>query len=234
MNTIRVTARFNGPSGSANGGYAAGLIAAAVGETVKVRLLRPVPLDCDLFVTGADPSWEIRSGDAVVATATMTTVDVVAPVPIPYVEALGVSMHFEGFSKHAYPACFVCGTARVPDDGLRIFPGRVPGTTTVAAPWIPGHSLDDGNGKVGAEFVWAALDCPGYFASASPAAALLGELAVHVDRLVHVDEPCVVMGWRIVQEGRKHRVGTALFDEDGERCAVGVATWIELPKAAAL
>jgi hypothetical protein len=62
----------------------------------------------------------------------------------------------------------------------------------------------------------------------SPAVALLGELAVHVDRRVHVDEPCVIMAWAIETKGRKHRVGTALVDEDGERCALGVATWIEL------
>jgi hypothetical protein len=36
------------------------------------------------------------------------------------------------------------------------------------------------------------------------------------------------MAWAIETKGRKHRVGTALVDEDGERCALGVATWIEL------
>jgi hypothetical protein len=53
---------------------------------------------------------------------------------------------------------------------------------------------------------------------------------VHVSRLVHVDEPCVVTGWKISVDGRKYRAGTALFDEDGELCAVGLATWIELLK----
>jgi hypothetical protein len=47
-----------------------------------------------------------------------------------------------------------------------------------------------------------------------------------VDRLVHIDEPCVVIGWRILLEGRKCHAGTALYDEDCERCAVGVATWV--------
>jgi hypothetical protein len=229
MNTIiRVASRFNGPPGSANGGYAAGLIAGAIGESVKVRLMRPPPLDSDLLVTRVNDSWEVRSADDVIAVATPTVVEADVPEPVPYVEALGVSMHFTGFTTHAYPTCFVCGPAREHDDGLRIFPGRVPGTNTVAAPWLPGQGLDDGHGKVRPEFVWAALDCPGYFASVSPAVALLGELAVHVDRRVHVDEPCVIMAWAIETKGRKHRVGTALVDEDGERCALGVATWIEL------
>ena len=38
----------------------------------------------------------------------------------------------------------------------------------------------------------------------------------------HIGRICVLPQWR------KHKVGTALFDEDGERCAVGVATWIEV------
>jgi hypothetical protein len=46
---------------------------------------------------------------------------------------------------------------------------------------------------------------------------------------VHIEEPCVIIGWQILIEGRKHKVGTALFDEDGERCAFGVATWLEIP-----
>src|SRR5688500_6635529 len=229
MNTIiRVASRFNGPPGSANGGYAAGLIAGAIGESVKVRLMRPPPLDSDLLVTRANDSWEVRSADDVIAMATPTVVEADVPQPVPYVEALGVSMHFAGCTTHACPTCFVCGPAREPEDGLRIFPGRVPGTNTVAAPWLPGHGLDDGHGKVRPEFVWAALDCPGYFASVGSAPALLGELAVHIDRRVHVDEPCVIMAWAIETKGRKHRVGTALVDEDGERCALGVATWIEL------
>lgn len=227
--TIRIEPRFNGPPDSGNGGYAAGLVAGATGETVKVRLVQPVPMQCDLIVAPtADDRWELRSDSALIATASATTVSVNVPPPVPYIEALGVSKHFAGFAQHPFPHCFVCGPARRHDDGLRIFPGSVPGTGVVAAPWLPEQSLDDGSGKVRPEFMWAALDCPGYFASASPGAAVLGELAVHIDRPVHINEPCVIIGWRMRIDGRKHHVGTALFDEDGERCALGVATWIGL------
>jgi hypothetical protein len=229
MPSIRIDARFNGPPDSGNGGYAAGLVAGATGETVDVRLLQPVPMGCDLRVeASADDRWEVRDGEGLIATAKATTVAADVPDAVPYIEALGVSKHFVGFTQHAFPSCFVCGPARRQDDGLRIFPGAVPGTNIVAAPWRPERSLDDGAGKVRPEFIWAALDCPGYFASASPQTALLGEFAVHIDRPVHIDEPCVIIGWRISIDRRKHRVGTALFDEDGERCALGVATWITL------
>jgi hypothetical protein len=226
---IQVAPRFNGPPNSGNGGYAAGLIAVTVGETVQVRLQQPIPLACDLDIHAAgEGRWEVRRDRDLVATATITQVQLEVPPPVPYIEARGVSTHYVGFAHHPYPTCFVCGPQRKVHDGLRIFPGSVPGTNVVAAPWLPDESLSDGAGKVRPEFMWAALDCPGYFAALSGSPALLGELAVHIDRPVHIDEPCVIVGWQIGVEGRKHRVGTALFDEDGERCAVGCATWLTL------
>jgi hypothetical protein len=98
----------------------------------------------------------------------------------------------------------------------------------LAAPWRPHVSLADADGRLRPEFLWAALDCPGYFATCSPAVALLGEMSVRIDHVPQIDEPCVIAAWAIGSDGRKHRAGTALFDESGRSCAVGVATWIEL------
>jgi len=226
---VRVADRFNGPPDSGNGGYTTGLIALAIGEPVGVRLARPVPMNQDLVIASVGEGyWEARAGSEVIATAALQPVEVDVPRPPSWVEAFGVSQHFSGFTQHIYPTCFVCGPARAQGDGLRIFPGSVPGTQLFAAPWQPDASLGDATGKVRPEFVWASLDCPGYFASANPKPALLGELAVRVDQVPRVGEPCVVTSWRIEGEGRKHRVGTALFGADGQRCAVGVATWVEL------
>jgi hypothetical protein len=50
---------------------------------------------------------------------------------------------------------------------------------------------------------------------------------VHIDRLVHVGESCMVVGWKIGSSGRKHEAGTAIFDEDGELCGRARAVWIE-------
>ena len=228
MTAITIAARFNGPPTSGNGGYSAGMIARAIGESVAVRLHQPVPLERELIVGEAEDRWDVRDGTMLIASARRTTVQADAPQAPSYPIALGASKHYAGFKEHTFGTCFVCGPQRQRHDGLCIFAGTVPSTSLLAAPWIPDETLDNGEGKVRPEFVWAALDCPGYFAGAFPAAALLGELAVHVDRLVHVDEPCVVVGWSISRDGRKIRTGTALFDEDGERCALGVATWIEL------
>lgn len=230
--TIQIVERFNGPPDSGNGGYSAGLIAGAIGAAVNVRLVRPVPMSQDLTISApAIDRWEVHAGPELIATATANVADTPVPPAPSWIEAFGASQHFVGFSQHIFPACFVCGPAREPGSGLRIFPGSVPGTQLLAAPWKPDPSLDDGSGKIRPEFIWAALDCPGYFASMSPRAALIGELSVQIDRCVRIDEPCVVTAWQISSDGRKRRTGTALFNADGERCALGVATWVELKES---
>lgn len=234
--TVVVERRFNGPPHSANGGYVCGLIAGAIGESVSVRLHSPPPLETPLDVWQHSSSeWRIMHGEQIVAVATRVHVQAHVPKPPSYMDALVISTHYSGFKAHAFPTCFVCGPRREIGDGLRIFPGKTANAQLVAAPWLPHAGLDDGSGKIKCEFIWAALDCPGYFASiVEDRIALLGELAVHIDRSVHVEEPCVVIGWRILVEGRKHKVGTALFDEEGERCALGVATWVETKPIAAV
>jgi len=56
---------------------------------------------------------------------------------------------------------------------------------------------------------------------------LLGEYTCRIDRRVHVDEPCVILGWKLDTKGRRSIVGTALYDEDGELCALAKGVWIE-------
>jgi hypothetical protein len=234
--TLVIDPRFNGPPDCGNGGYGSGLIAGLIGEQVRIRLQRPLPLGVELRIHRVtseawQDQWHVLHDYEVIATAYKTTVVMDVPNPPSYLDALAASKHYAGFHGHPYPTCFVCGPDRQRGDGLRIFATAVPGREIVAAPWMPDASLVDQNGKVRPEFVWAALDCPGYFATVPLGRpALLGELAVHVSRLVHVDEPCVVTGWKISVEGRKYRAGTALFDEDGELCAIGQATWILVAK----
>ena len=225
---IRVAARFNGPPDTGNGGYTAGLIASAIGEPVRVRLMRQIPLEKTLEIVSTEKGWEVRDATSVIAAAAPHTIDVNAPGAPSRVEALGASQHYTGFGEHSFPLCFVCGPQRGSGDGLRIFAGSVPGMNLLAAPWRPHVSLADADGRLRPEFLWAALDCPGYFATCSPAVALLGEMSVRIDHVPQIDEPCVIAAWAIDSDGRKHRAGTALFDEAGRSCAVGVATWIEL------
>jgi hypothetical protein len=227
---LRVDERYCGPPGCANGGYIAGLIAQHSARQLRVRLEQPIPLRTalELFDT-EDDGLELRAAGRTLIRAKPAGLELEVPEGVSYLEALEASRRFTGFTRHAYPACFVCGPDRGRGDGLRIFAGRLEHQDRVAAPWIPDASLGDGAGKVRAEFMSAALDCPGYFAAhAATAPMLLGEYVAHVDRCVHIDEPCVILGWTIASNGRKHEVGTALFDEKGQWCARARAVWIEL------
>jgi len=231
---IEIAARFNGPPGCGNGGYSCGLIASTIGAPVKVRLQRPVPLQTELAIERiSSESWEIRAADQLIATATAHVLEMEVPSPPTWVEAFGASHHFAGFAHHNFPRCFVCGPARDDGDALKIFVGSVPGTQLMAAPWRPDASLSDVHDRVRPEFVWAALDCPGFYATCEPRVALLGEFAVRIEAEVIANQPHIVIAWPISAQGRKHIAGTALFDAAGNRCAVGQATWIELKGAAA-
>jgi hypothetical protein len=230
MKSLVVAQRFCGPPTSANGGYLSGLFASFAAGTVAVRLVKPPPLGTELQVhETADGVLELRDRATVVAQATPAVLELEAPPPPTYMEALAASARRADLTLNPFPTCFVCGTQRARGDGLRIFPGALPREPrTVAAPWTPDLSLDQGDGKVRPEFMWAALDCPGYYAaSADSRLMLLAELTAHVDRRVHVDERCIVVAWSLASSGRKHEVGTALYDDNGELCARARALWIE-------
>jgi hypothetical protein len=227
---LSIDARFCGPPGTANGGYLCGIIGTALGRVVTVRLNRPVPLDTTLVLLPvAENEWLLQHEGQGLAQVRAAQLELEVPLPPTYVQALDASLHFIGLQNHPYPGCFVCGTARAKHDGLRLFAGRGPGQLLAAAAWLPDASLAGLDGKVAPEIMTAALDCPGFFAlqNTRPAPWLLGEFTAHIDRCVHIDEPCVVIGWPLGSQGRKHSVGTALFDEDGELCAYARGLWIE-------
>lgn len=223
-----IASRFNGPPNSGNGGYVCGAMASAIGRNVRVRLKKPLPLEQTLPIRSVSPNeWHLLDGDEVLAVATSADVAITVPNPPSYDEAVVASKNYPSVEEHELAHCFVCGPARAAGDGLCIFAGPVNGENLVAAPWTPGQWFSNGT-HVKPEYVWAALDCPGAFAFKTDKPMLLGELAVRVDRSPNVDEKCVVIGWQIAQEGRKHIAGTAVFGADRALCAVGLATWIEL------
>lgn len=229
MSPLVIARRFCGPADSANGGYFAGCVAARAGRTVTVRLLRPPPLDTPLDTLElADGTLAVIAGAERIGEARAAALELVPRDPPSYFEAVEASRGYAGFTHHRFPTCFVCGTQRRRGDGMRVFAGPIAERDLVAAPWVPDVSLDRGDGKVRPEFMSAALDCPGFYA-ASPEdrMMLLGEITVHVTRLVHVGEPCTVIGWPLEARGRKHAAGTAIFAEDGEVCGLAHALWIE-------
>ncbi len=231
---LTIAPRFNGPPDSGHGGYVCGLVAGLLDGSARVRLHRPPPLGRGLAVRRGGDGVSLLDGGAVVATGVPTAVDVVLPAAVGFDEAELASREYPGFREHVFPGCFACGPARAAGDGLRIFPGPVPGRDLVAAPWIPDASLADGRDDVRPVFLWAALDCPSGWASIVVTRAmpmLLGELAARLIGPVRVGEPCVVMGWALGGEGRKRLAAVAILGEDGTPRAVARATWITIARS---
>jgi hypothetical protein len=232
VGTLKIAPRFCGPPGTANGGYCAGLLAqtlAAPGMAVRVRLKAPIPLGTELAVTPlADDGHALSLGDQVLATALPSVLQLQLPPALDAAAAARAAGRFIAFGRHAFPGCFVCGDARGAGDGLRIFAGASDDGSVVAAPWTPDATLANHAGWLTPEFIWAALDCPGYFAARSDRVPmLLGEFTARVDAPVRIGEPCVLLGWRIAVDGRKYSVGTALFNAAGQCCGQAAALWLE-------
>ena len=230
--------RFHGPPGSGNGGYSCAMVGKLIDGPATVRLRIPPPLDTPMELRQDNGLVELYCGDELVASGRPAKIELDVPDPPAFASAQKASGRFRGFVSHFYPGCFVCGPEREHGDGLRIFAGPLEQGTgpqgMVAAAWVPDETLTDSLGLVAQEFIWAALDCPGAYAFEEPknAALLLGELAVSITGSVSAGENCVLTGWEISRQGRKHYTGTALFDESGSCCAVGYATWFEVPTQA--
>jgi len=233
--TLVVAPRFCGPPDSANGGYVSGLLARGVSGAFEVTLRAAAPLATPLDVSEADDGARVLTLEGrELARGVRTTLALDLP-PRPALEQ--VEAHAgdcRAMRTHPFPRDFVCGPAREPGDGLRIFPGIVPGTNRVAALWVPDASLCGSGRSVGPEFLWAAPDSPSSFPLLEPEDAralepmVLGRLCVSLEGELAAGERALVMAWPISLEGRRGVAGAALFAASGRRVGLARATWISL------
>jgi hypothetical protein len=233
--SLMIEGRFRGPPDSANGGYAAGSVAGLIGGSAVVTLRAPPPLDTLLRVLRPEAGHvRVLHGETLVAEARRAEPHVDLPEPVDRAAAERASRDYIGFAWHPFGGCFTCGPERSEGDGLRIFPGAVPGSQLVAAPWTPAASLAGTDGRIRPAVVWAALDCPSYFGVARqvqmPLLALLGRITASITRPVRVAEPCVVLGWSLGAQGRKMQAASAVWSEERGFLAWAEATWIQIPK----
>lgn len=229
--TVVIPARYCGPPDSGNGGYSAGLLGTRLPGTTEVRLRRPPPLDRPLTLRRTGDTAELRDGDNLVASARPGTVAAEVPPAPSLAEARAASRDYLGFESHTFSTCFVCGPARSPaDGGLCIYPGPIPGTDRVAAPWEPAPALADDSGRVRPIYLWSALDCPSGFGAMgrNPAAVVLGTITVQIAATVRAGDSCIVAGWPVRRDGRKHYAGSAIYSADGEPVARASTIWIAL------
>jgi hypothetical protein len=233
--TLTITARHNGPPGSANGGYTCGLLAQRVSaETVEVTLRSPPPLERPLALAADGERVELRDGEQLVAEARPAELLLDMPDPVPAeelerAEAGGVE-HWT--ANHPFPTCFVCGPEREPGDGLRVFPLELPGGDGLfGARWRPDESLAATDGSIRPEYVWAALDCPtsapvANFGTGPP--MVLARMTARLGCSVRTGEQHSILSWPVGRDGRKREAAAALYDSEGRMLCASKALWIEL------
>jgi hypothetical protein len=199
-------------------------------QCAQVTLRRPVPLEVELEAgPGAGRALELRQGDAVLVEAEPTELHLELQPPVGYETALQAAEGFPDVPRYQSRGCFVCGADREPKDGLRIRPGRVPGRTAVAAPWVPGQSLTGESDLVRQRYVWAALDCPGAYAihlNGGPQEPLvLGRMTVKVLHALAAGERCVVAAWPLGQAGGRLLAASVLYNQTGWPVAFSTQAW---------
>jgi hypothetical protein len=230
-----IDGRFRGPPESGNGGYVCGLLGRHYPDGATVTLRKPPPLGVELTLAGHGAGrLRLQQGDELIAEAEPGSPDLEPPIPPEFGVAVEAAKHYVGFVDHHFSECFVCGTDRSQGDGLRIYAGPWEDEGMVAAPWIPDQTLADDQGLVRPEFLWAALDCPGYFAlhiDRRPQLMLLGRFTARVETGICGDERCVVVGWPLGEDGRKRYAGTALYSESRGLVGSARATWIALDRS---
>jgi hypothetical protein len=229
-----VPARFRGPPMSGNGGWTSGHLAQLVdgaldGGAVTVRLRTPPPLDTQMAISrGDDGTVEVWDGQTVVAQAfaaePLDPTEV--PKPATYEQAQAAGPAYEGLRSHPFPSCFSCWTDRDPSEALCLQTGLLAGHTTLrAAAWTPKESSP--------ELVWAALDCPGGWATGvAQRGVVLATMTASIRALPRVGEPHVVMAWPRGHDGRKYYSGTCLYAADGRLLGQADALWISVDTTA--
>lgn len=226
---VMVASRFKGPPTSGNGGYVCGLMAGMIEGPVEASLKAPPPLDTPLILEKTQDGAVLRDGEQLLGVAKARTLDLEVPaLPRPLrlggepVDAPGRPKKFEPFGT-----CFVCGQDREHPDALCLHSRLVEGAQgMVAAPWKLDQAFGNKDGLVQDAFIWAALDCPGYFACAAGEPALLGRLTAEIVAPLRASGDATVIGWDLGGSGRKRRCGTAVYDASGTLIAKAEGLWV--------
>lgn len=228
MTTLTIPARFNGPTGKGNGGYSAGLLAAELAGPAVVSLRSPVPLDTPLDLVPADGAVRAFDGETLVAEAEPApALELDVPGPVSGAEARAAMESYASPLESPFSRCFVCGPAR--EDSMEVFAGRIPGRDgLVASTWTPPEWSAGEDGAVRPEFVWAALDCPTYWAVYEELVlAFLVRQEVEIEAPIVAGTEYVLISWPLAMDGRKRAAGAAVLGAGGAVLARGEALMVE-------
>lgn len=227
---VIIKPQFCGPSSSGNGGYTSGLVAQEFGAVAQVTLQKPPPLERELAFVRNSVLELIDAELGVIAFAKPGQLGNEIAGFVEPERITAALLHFP-HDDHPFPRCFTCGTDRHLGDGLQIYSPFL-GDGVAAGIWRPHESFFI-QGEVPTPIMWAAMDCPGYWA-AGPGAqpAVLGRMTGEVLRNVKPNADYISVGQLVAKDGRKISSLTAIFDLAGELIARSEQTWIEIDRLA--
>jgi hypothetical protein len=246
--TIVIPTWANGPDASANGGWAAGLLAQHVeAPVVSVSLRVPPPLGRPLEVVRIGEGAELRDEDLLVADAAPAALSARVPRAVTGIELDAARTAMRGFpfrDRHPFPHCISCGIERGDAaPALHIHAGPLQDVVVAddsgadvrvyASAWTPGSDLAAGDDAelTSVEACWSALDCPSAAPCANPDAehpSVLARITVELRERARVGEPYVLAAWQLSVDGRKQRSASALLDARGRVLGLAEALWNEV------
>jgi hypothetical protein len=231
---IRIERRFQGPTGSGQGGWTAQRFAERIGEPVSIALRAPTPLETDLTVVGdGDGRWLLvdPAGSTIMIAERLHT-ELPDTEPVSIEAAAAARARFDDLvTEHPAPACFSCG---IGPDTMHVHAGPLDdgrfATDWTAPQWgaRPDGSVDPG-------IVWAAIDCTAAWwvgFSREPRPAMTAQLAAEVITPVEPGATYAIVAWSGGHDpewdGRKRWAASAAFDATGRCVARSTSFWVSI------
>lgn len=234
VDEVAVPGHVHGYPEVAFGGYVAGVLAKrSEHKTLRVDFRSKVPLETPLTLTPTrDGGQALTAADGTLlaeTTAAELTLD--PPAAPSWSEAKAITAAALASERRGITNCYGCGSGCAPGRGLLLFPSDADHLDLIVAAWVPDPLLGTDEGLLPTETVWAALDCPGGWASMRQPGTSFGSVtaALTATQLqpIHAGGEYISYAWPISRDGRKCTVGVALATADGEPCALAEALWIE-------
>ncbi|MFP5487141.1 MAG: hypothetical protein ACLGHQ_02395 [Acidimicrobiia bacterium] len=237
MTSIRIGARFQGPTDSGQGGWTAQRFLQAMGvdRPMTVAIRAAIPLEVDLSIVRHDDRSELVGPDGTTIMAATAWEPAFADTePITIDEGRAARHRFLAtVDEHPVPSCFSCG--RLPDS-MGVHAGPLDdGTDRFATDWtVPDWAVHD-DGRVDPGVVWAAIDCCAAWWvgwSRERRVALTVQYAVEEIHPLEPGATYALVGWAGDRDpewdGRKRHAASAAFDTDGRCVARSVSLWVSV------
>lgn len=227
--TLTISRHYEGYPGVVQGGYAAGLMAAGLGPAAEVTLRAPPPVETHFDASTDDDRVRYHAAGTLVGEARAATLDLDVPAPPSYRDAMQVRGRCAAHLDIPWANCFACGTARGEGEGLQVWPGEI-GDALIAAPWTPGPAFQDDEDLLRPEYLWSALDCPGWYAlmGGDMRALVTGRMTVRIDARPAAGADLVVIAWPMRPARGRLLAGSAVWD-GGRLIASARSVWFERP-----